>query len=787
MRLVNSDIDIETSQIPNIIGRDELVKEGVEILCMDGQKSHLAILGPGGIGKTSLALVISNDSKIQQKFGKCHFLSCDILEDHNDLVQGFIQVLEIKMQKGKSQYDALYGYLQMNPKPLLFILDNFETPWNYEDGQAYIGSLIETIGQFSCVTLIVTMRGMEGPGNIKWHTLGADYQISPLSSDAAAKVFHLISGKAKAVDFSERNPFKVTYLQSIDHLLAELDGVPLAITIMAQLAKRTDMEILMRRWNESKTRIILKPGAQPGKLTSVEYSIDLSMKLLDPVAKDLLVALSYLPNGIPNWDVTLHQMLPRVTKPETEIFKLLACSLVFERSNSLMMLAPVREYISAEYPISQSFLGQIEVFYVRMMEAVSSNTKPVEDLELHTLNLFKLFSQYQGQGGQEIAGQCLQALGMTYHYFNKYSHATKFLAEARVKFQDIKNEYEAANCLRGMGNIHRMLSKDNGAIALLSEAKSQFQRIGSKMGIANCLWSLGEIYRLQDKHSEATESLSEARVLYQSIGSQIGTADCLKSLGDIYGMQNRAHEATELLSEAQVLYQSIGSQNGTAHCLWSIGEIRRIQCKYSEATEMLSKARDLYQSIGSQSGTAKSLWSLGDTYRMQKKYSEATETLSEARALCQSIGDERGAANCLKILGQTMRNQNRLDEALPFILQAYEIYSNINDASEMGWCLRESGVIYGKMGQYELAEQSFIDALESYLQLQSPDPRHMGYCYYEFGLLFKDMGKFTETRKKFQEARDCFASHGELRGYAKSCEEALEELYEMELLNGVTE
>ncbi|KAF5333881.1 hypothetical protein D9758_017403 [Tetrapyrgos nigripes] len=367
-RITHDDIHFETPPVPKVFtGRDPVVKEAVEILCRKGQ-NHLAILGPGGIGKTSLALVIGNNAKVQRKFRKLHFLPCDILEDVNDILQGFMQVLKIKPQEGKSDHDSLYDYLQTNKKAVLFILDNFETPWNHKDGHVKARSLIEKIATFSCVTFILTMRGMDGPGDIPWHKLGGSSQIPILSIEAAREAFYLISRKDKSENTTEK----------VDNLLAELDCVPLAIKLIAQLAKKIDIEALSRMWNESKTKVLSEPGTQPGKLTSVEYSIELSVRLLDPVAKDLLGALSYLPNGVPNWNQTLSEMLPDVPEPEIKVFQLLDCSLVLEKSEALMMLAPVREYIAARYSISDFFRNQIEIFYVGITELISSDSKPGE-------------------------------------------------------------------------------------------------------------------------------------------------------------------------------------------------------------------------------------------------------------------------------------------------------------------------------------------------------------------------------------------------------------------------
>ncbi|KAF5346425.1 hypothetical protein D9758_012779 [Tetrapyrgos nigripes] len=340
-RITHDTIHFAIPAPPKIFtGRDALINEAVEILCRRSQ-NHLAILGPGGIGKISLALVISNTPEVQAKYQKFHFLPCDILEDQNGLIQGLIQVLGLHMQEGKSQHAILYDYLQINQNPLLFILDNFETPWNYKNARTEVKHFIEKIADFSSITLIVTMKGMEGPGDIAWKILGKS-QIPTLSREAAREAFYQISRKIKTEDNSGK----------FDHLNEQLDCVPLAIRLIAQLAKKINLENLLRRWNELETKIVSESEAQPGKLTNVEFSIELSVGLFDPTAKDLLGALSYLPNGVPHWNQTLSKMLPEVPESEIKVFQLLDCSLVLEKSEALMMLAPVREYILVRYNIS---------------------------------------------------------------------------------------------------------------------------------------------------------------------------------------------------------------------------------------------------------------------------------------------------------------------------------------------------------------------------------------------------------------------------------------------------
>ncbi|KAF5341345.1 hypothetical protein D9758_016802 [Tetrapyrgos nigripes] len=261
------------------------------------------------------------------------------------------------------------------------------------------------------------MRGMEGPGDITWKILG-ESQIPVLSREAAREAFYEISRKIKTEDNSGK----------IDHLNEQLDCVPLAIRLIAQLARKISLENLLRRWNELKTKILSESGTQPGKLTNVEFSIELSVRLLDPAAKDLLGALSYLPNGVPDWNQTLSRLLPDVPEPEIKAFQLLDCSLVLDKSGALMMLAPVREYISARYNISDIFRNQIEY-----QELYMEKMGQYELAKQAFLDGLGSYSQLQSPA-HRVTGWCLYYLGSLLKDMGDFTEATKKIQEARDLF-----------------------------------------------------------------------------------------------------------------------------------------------------------------------------------------------------------------------------------------------------------------------------------------------------------------------------------------------------------------
>ncbi|THU80022.1 hypothetical protein K435DRAFT_874816 [Dendrothele bispora CBS 962.96] len=153
-------------------GREQLVEQGVDILSQQALR-FLAILGAGGMGKTSLALHIMDSIPLKNKFaGRCYFIPCELFEDAESLVQGLLHVMELTMQENQSKQKVLFDHLQAARDDILIVFDNFETPWNYGDSRI----------------------GLDGPGDIPWERLGDQFGIPTLSPGSAKEAFKAFAG-----------------------------------------------------------------------------------------------------------------------------------------------------------------------------------------------------------------------------------------------------------------------------------------------------------------------------------------------------------------------------------------------------------------------------------------------------------------------------------------------------------------------------------------------------------------------------------------------------------------
>ncbi|THU81448.1 TPR-like protein, partial [Dendrothele bispora CBS 962.96] len=803
-----SQLEQATPAVPRIFfGRDLLIKEGADYVTNNAQ-AFLAILGPGGIGKTALAQKIIDIEAVKEKFEKrCYFIPCDILPNVASLIQAMLQCLKIPAEEGKSQGEMLNDYLQLNARHTLLVLDNFETLWYSKGGRASVQTFLEKLFNFKHLCILVTMRGPDGPGNVEWYKLGTGSGIPPLSADAARNMFFAIAGNK--YDLSEKT-------KAVDKLLKELDYVPLAIRLIAQRAKTSPLKSLLRMWKEGKTSILREGKEDFSRLTSVEYSIQLSVNLLDEDACNLLSVISFLPNGIPMWVDNLGNMLPNLENLDISVAELLECSLISSNGGNIYILAPTREYIQRKYPSkADETMVLLETFYIEWMRGVVANKSNMnKELQLHILNITKILNVQIGKMLKEEHIEVVEFLGQAPKF---YAAVVEVIDNILVNIQDMninqKNNLQfikvdvliwnakwieaedevrsieeknglnhkniTARCFQKLGNIYEMQNKYNEATDMLSKAKTQFEEIGDWLEATQCLQRLGEIHRMQARYNEATEMVSKAKTQFEQIGDQLGAAQCLQSLGNIYRMQDRNSEATELLSKAKTQFEQIGDQLGAAQCLQRLGDIYRMQARYSEAIETLSKAKGQFEEIGSQLGAAQCLNGLGDIHYMQDRYSEATEMVSKAKTQFEQIGDQLRAAQCLQSLGDIHRMQDRYSEATEMLSKAKTQFEQIGEQLGAAQCLQSLADIHSMQDRDSEAIEMLSKAKTQFEEIEIGSQLGAAQCLQSLGNIYLVQDRYSEATELLSKAKTQFEQIGDQLGAAQ-CLQRLGDIHRMQ-------
>ncbi|KAJ7112048.1 P-loop containing nucleoside triphosphate hydrolase protein, partial [Mycena crocata] len=126
---------------------------------------RIAILGPAGIGKTSLAQTVLHHQEITSRYAERRFfVPCD--KSSNVELVGLLGA-HLGLKPGQDLTTAVIYHLSTNPACLL-ILDNLETVWESEKTREDVEEFLCLLTDVEHLALVITMRGAKRPAKVRW-------------------------------------------------------------------------------------------------------------------------------------------------------------------------------------------------------------------------------------------------------------------------------------------------------------------------------------------------------------------------------------------------------------------------------------------------------------------------------------------------------------------------------------------------------------------------------------------------------------------------------------------
>src|ERR1700761_4880297 len=253
-------------------------------LTADGA-AHLVIRGPGGIGKTSVALAVFHHPEVDTLFRQeRYFVHCEAAETAPLLLAAIASSLDLDLSQGDA-LKLVVGELKAKSAPVLLVLDNAETCW-HSPHRAHIRTILQHISAIRHVTLMLTMRGTELPNVTSWNSLEA---LESLTIEAAGETFLAIAHEQQAD-------------HALDELLGEVDRIPLAVTLLARISQASNDSPadLRKAWLHEHTELLKLGSVREDNLeVSIKLSLDSQPMKESSSALRFLSIISYLPDGVP--------------------------------------------------------------------------------------------------------------------------------------------------------------------------------------------------------------------------------------------------------------------------------------------------------------------------------------------------------------------------------------------------------------------------------------------------------------------------------------------------------
>jgi hypothetical protein len=321
-------------------GRDDFVDDIARLLLQE-ETSRVCILGPGGMGKTSVSLAVVESPLIEERFPGGNLVWVPCIEATSATL--LLEILYIQLQvPGDKQVtlEKIISELIPSKEPRLILLDNFETPWNAPGGtQKQVGDILRRLAMLSHVAILITMRGRYPPCDkaIKWQSK----DIKTTDEAACLRIYHEINPG------SENDP-------DVTRLLAALGHMPFAVTLMAKLGVegQSTAKDLLNAWLKSGPDVF-SDDLEQSMNRSIRLSVESDLLKRNPNAITLLAILSLLPAGTTKEN--LHWWAPTL---ETSMIP----SAIATLSQAALLVENTRENSASPIlfvvPVVQSFMQQ---------------------------------------------------------------------------------------------------------------------------------------------------------------------------------------------------------------------------------------------------------------------------------------------------------------------------------------------------------------------------------------------------------------------------------------------
>jgi predicted ATPase/DNA-binding XRE family transcriptional regulator/Tfp pilus assembly protein PilF len=271
----------------------------------------------------------------------------------------------------------------------------------------------------------------------------------------------------------------------------------------------------------------------------------------------------------------------------------------------------------------------------------------------------------ESSGAETAHSQGLAAYALTIQSWffvrlGRFDQQVSCLERSRAAIHHYGTPYEIAT----HGHFYASTRADpEEARALYERSQAILREIGATWDVAFAIRSLGDFAFGRGETLEARRHYAEALALWRPSGELQGTAVALLNLGRVAYTLGNYDEGRRLLQESLALQQAVGAKIRTAECLELLGEIAFAQGQFAEAEARFRQQLTIVPDLGSRTLLSWSLSHLGAAVLAQDRLSEAAELLAEALAIAEEREDQRGLARAHNQLGWLALRQGAPDTA----------------------------------------------------------------------------------------------------------------------------
>lgn len=636
---------------------------------------HLVTLtGPGGIGKTRLALQVADKMADQFHGGIC-FVSLSSIHDPGLIASAIAQVIGIRETGNKSPEHHLMEYLGGLSQPMLLVLDNFEHLVSVADIVAQMltaGPKLQVLVTSQAPLHIYGEHEFPVPP-LELPNLKAIPNLEKLSRLPAIALF---LERAQAV--KRQFVLEKENAVAVATICARLDGLPLAIELAAARIKLLSPSAMLARL-ESRLNL-LTGGARdlPTRQQTLRNTVEWSYGLLNPDEQTLFRRLSIFSGGC-----TLEAVEAVCnTKGDLGLDVLDGMASLVDKSLAqqvehvdkearFIMLSTIREYAlerltdsNDESATRRAHAAYYVVLAEEGAEGIAAQPEWLERFDVEHEN-FRLAIDYLiTNGDAEWAMRLGTAL---FRFWETREHLTEG-REAIGRILAMAGAAERpklrARLLFAAAVLAATQGDYNSAGPLFEESLETCARLNDQRGVAVALNALAVNARECGELASSSQLFEQCLAIWRQVGDPGSIARALSNLSSVMKSRGEYERAFSLYNECLTMFRQAGDSTGVAWTLDYLGDLARERADLVTARSYCEQSLSEFRRLHDSWGIASTICDLASLSCDEGDNAEALRLYGEGIKLFKELGHKRGIARALECLAVNASAQSKAEKAL---------------------------------------------------------------------------------------------------------------------------
>ncbi len=606
----------------------------------------ITLVGPGGIGKTRLAVQAVSDHRIEFKHGVV-FVPLAAVDTFVGVIPALTNAINLSIYGPGDPESILLNYL--HDKQMLLILDNVEQLLvNPALKKSMLDLLIDILQQAPGVTLLITSRQAV---NLQEEWI---FEVRGLSFPEASVTEGFEGYDAIALFYQRARRIHPGFVLSpvnnpdVARICRLVDGMPLAIELAAMWI-RTLMPVEIAEEIEKGLDFLSSSyGDIPERHRSIRIVFDHSWDFISVEEQHVLARLSVFRGGFQR------QAAEQVAGATLSILSMLVNRTLLQRTGAgrYELHELVRQYCATRLSanLQEKIITQERhySFYLEFAEAAQEELKGSRQLEwlgrleqdhdnFRAALEWALENDSKVPGGNERALRLPAALRWFWRMRGHFNEGLDWLLESLQQCQTC-TVAARANALLGVSLLMNALGDLGAARAPAEESVCIFRQSGDRAHLAEALMIAGLTSLWEGEATSGHELTREALAIYRDIGDRWGEAQALYRLGSYLSDYSGDPAGRAMLEESASILESLGEKYLYTSVLISLGIVDLSHGDYAAAKTCFERGLKSTKEINHPWGIADALTNIGCLLRIQGEYEKAQSCFLEALTVYKEHG-----------------------------------------------------------------------------------------------------------------------------------------------------